>query len=132
MTTTGVCTTRQEYPSARAARQQPARNTLSPSLRTGLLEKLFQIPRDDAACLDWLWRARYSRDGRKAFCDACGVMRRFHRVKSADLNFSGIQEDLFAEKTWEVLGLTHGQLFLAGTLGGAALGLGLRPQHPSP
>jgi hypothetical protein len=50
---------------------------------------------------------------------------RFRRVKSADLNFAGLKEDLFAERTWEVLGLTHGQLFLAGTLGGAAIGLSI-------
>jgi hypothetical protein len=50
-------------------------------------------------------------------------LHRFRRVKPSDLTFTGLQEDLFAEKTWEVLGLTHGQLFVAGTLGGAALGL---------
>jgi small GTP-binding protein len=48
---------------------------------------------------------------------------RFRKLRSADFNFSGVKEDLFAERTWEVLGLTHGQLFVAGTLGGAALGL---------
>jgi hypothetical protein len=48
---------------------------------------------------------------------------RFRRVKSAELSFAGLQEDLFAEKTWKDLGLTHGQLFVAGTLGGAAVGL---------
>jgi small GTP-binding protein len=48
---------------------------------------------------------------------------RFRRVKSAELNFTELKEDLFAEKTWKELGLTHGQLFVAGTLGGAAVGL---------
>ncbi len=47
----------------------------------------------------------------------------FHRVKSAELTFAGLQEDLFAEKTWKEFGLTHGQLFVAGTLSGAAVGL---------
>src|SRR5204862_8106429 len=50
---------------------------------------------------------------------------RFHRLKSSELKFEGLKEDLFAEKTWEVLGLTHGQLLAAGTLGGAAIGLGI-------
>jgi transposase-like protein len=36
---------------------------------------------DDAACLDYLWRQRYSLDGSKAFCDKCGVVRRFYKVK---------------------------------------------------
>jgi hypothetical protein len=50
---------------------------------------------------------------------------RFRRVKSKEFAFSGLKEDLFAEKTWEVLGLTHGQLLLAGTVAGAALGLSI-------
>jgi hypothetical protein len=50
---------------------------------------------------------------------------RFHRVQSAALNLAALREDLFAEKTWQVLGLTHGQLLVAGTLGGAAIGLGI-------
>src|SRR6185436_9507449 len=50
---------------------------------------------------------------------------RFRRLKSSELKFDGLKEDLFAEKTWQVLGLTHGQLLMAGTLGGAALGLGI-------
>ena len=45
------------------------------------MEFMREFP-DDAACLDYLWRARYSRDGQKAFCDQCGIMRRFHRVKA--------------------------------------------------
>lgn len=37
---------------------------------------------DDAACLDWLWRHLYSEDGATADCPRCGVVRKFHRVKS--------------------------------------------------
>lgn len=48
---------------------------------------------------------------------------RFRRLKSADLDFAALHEDLFAEKTWKDLGLTHGQLLAVGTLGGAAIGL---------
>jgi len=50
---------------------------------------------------------------------------RFHRLKPSELKFEGLKDDVFAEKTWQVLGLTHGQLLMAGTLGGAALGLGI-------
>lgn len=50
---------------------------------------------------------------------------RFRKLQASELKFEGLQEDLFAEKTWEVLGLTHGQLLMAGTLGGAAIGLGI-------
>lgn len=36
--------------------------------------------------------------------------------------WSLLQEDLFADRTWTLLGLSHGQMFLCGTIGGAALG----------
>ena len=36
---------------------------------------------DDAACRDWLWRLRFSPDGRHAFCPRCGRQRRFHRLR---------------------------------------------------
>ena len=35
----------------------------------------------DAACRDWLWRLRFSPDGRHAFCPRCGRQRRFHRLR---------------------------------------------------
>ena len=37
---------------------------------------------DDAACLDWLWRSRFSADGHTAECPKCERSRRFHRVAS--------------------------------------------------
>jgi transposase len=37
---------------------------------------------DDAACLDWLWRYLYSRDGKTAMCPKCDRTRTFHRVAS--------------------------------------------------
>lgn len=37
---------------------------------------------DDAACLDFLWRKRFSHDGHSAVCMKCAEIRRFHRVKS--------------------------------------------------
>ncbi|PID75865.1 MAG: hypothetical protein CSA20_03895 [Deltaproteobacteria bacterium] len=36
-----------------------------------------------------------------------------------------VNEDLFAEKTWQILGLTKKQIVIAGGLGGAVLGVGL-------
>lgn len=36
-----------------------------------------------------------------------------------------LAEDVFSERTWEFLGLSRGQLIVAGAVGGAALGLGL-------
>jgi transposase len=37
---------------------------------------------DDAACLDYLWRKRYSEDGQHAECPKCERERKFHRVRS--------------------------------------------------
>jgi AcrR family transcriptional regulator/ribosomal protein L37AE/L43A len=41
----------------------------------------------DDRCLDWLWRALYSADGRRATCPRCGRQRAFHRVR-ARLSYS--------------------------------------------
>jgi transposase-like protein len=35
---------------------------------------------DDGACLDWLWRNRYSADGEHAECPKCERERKFHKV----------------------------------------------------
>jgi transposase-like protein len=37
--------------------------------------------KDDAACLEWLWRNRFSVDGSHAECPKCERERKFHRVK---------------------------------------------------
>ena len=37
---------------------------------------------DDAACLEHLWRSRFSTDGSHAECPKCKRERKFHRVKS--------------------------------------------------
>jgi transposase-like protein len=34
---------------------------------------------DDAACLEWLWRTRYSDDGEHAYCERCQQERTFKR-----------------------------------------------------
>src|SRR5438045_2712066 len=44
------------------------------------MEFMREFP-DDSVCLEFLWRARYCRNGEKAYCPECGIMRRFHRVK---------------------------------------------------
>ena len=44
------------------------------------MEFMREFP-DDRACLDYLWRQRYSEDGSHADCPKCGVTRKFHRVK---------------------------------------------------
>jgi transposase len=37
---------------------------------------------DDATCLEWLWRTRYSDDGERAFCDRCATERVFKRYQT--------------------------------------------------
>jgi AcrR family transcriptional regulator/transposase-like protein len=39
------------------------------------------LPGEDA-CLDWLWRRRFSADGVTASCPRCGTLRRFHRLRA--------------------------------------------------
>ena len=36
---------------------------------------------NDAACLEWLWRNRYSEDGSHAYCPKCDRERKFHKVR---------------------------------------------------
>jgi len=36
--------------------------------------------RDDATCLEWLWRNRYAEDGHHAHCPSCDRERKFHKV----------------------------------------------------
>lgn len=50
---------------------------------------------------------------------------RFKRLQSSELKVAGLTEDLFAEKTWKVLGLTHGQLLAGGAVVGAGLGVAI-------
>ncbi len=62
-------------------RNRPRRGSASQS-QYSLFEFMRDFP-DDAACLDFLWRARYSRDGEHATCSRCGVERRFKRYSTA-------------------------------------------------
>src|SRR5256714_4397915 len=43
-----------------------------------LMEFMREFP-DDAACLEWLWRNRFSPDGEHAYCPRCGTARKFKR-----------------------------------------------------
>ena len=58
-------------------RNRPRRGTASES-QYSLFEFMADFP-DDAACLTWLWRTRYSPDGEHADCPKCGVTRKFRR-----------------------------------------------------
>ncbi|MGI8940514.1 MAG: IS1595 family transposase [Actinomycetota bacterium] len=64
-------------------RNQPKRADSSESTYS-LMEFMRDFP-DDATCLDWLWRTRYSEDGVHADCDKCATVRTFHRVQSRPL-----------------------------------------------
>ncbi|MGZ4406747.1 MAG: IS1595 family transposase [Gaiellaceae bacterium] len=46
------------------------------------MEFMREFP-DDAACLEWLWRNRFSEDGEHADCPKCGQQRRFKRYTGA-------------------------------------------------
>jgi transposase len=62
-------------------RNQPKRAQSSES-EYSLMEFMAEFP-DDAACLDWLWRNRYSSDGQHAHCPKCGIVRSFKRYQTA-------------------------------------------------
>ncbi|HEV3028171.1 MAG TPA: DUF3482 domain-containing protein, partial [Planctomycetota bacterium] len=53
------------------------------------------------------------------------ALYRFKKLQSSELPTARLTEDLFAEKTWRVLGLTHGQLLAGGAAVGAGLGLAI-------
>jgi len=53
------------------------------------------------------------------------ALYRFQKLQSSEFPTAGLTEDLFAEKTWKVLGLTHGQLLAGGAAVGAGLGLAI-------
>ena len=61
-------------------RNNPQRAQSSESTYS-LMEFMREFP-DDATCLEWLWRQRYSDDGSHAHCPKCERMRKFHKVKS--------------------------------------------------
>lgn len=50
------------------------------SRRTASVAEFLAAYPDDDACLDHIWRYRFSADGKSAPCDGCRAERRFHRV----------------------------------------------------
>ncbi len=60
-------------------RKQPVRAKSSES-QFSLMEFMREYP-DDEACLNFLWRARYSKDGKHAKCPKCGKRREFRRYE---------------------------------------------------
>jgi len=62
-------------------RNKPVRAESSES-QYSLMEFMREFP-DDAACLEWLWRNRYSPDGEHAECPKCERERPFKRYETA-------------------------------------------------
>ena len=60
-------------------RDNPIRANSSESSYS-LMEFTRELP-NDAACLEWLWRNRYSEDGSHAYCPKCDRERKFHKVR---------------------------------------------------
>jgi transposase len=65
---------------AKRDRNNPVRRQSSES-DYSLMEFMRMFP-DDAACLDRLWRDRFSEDGSHAYCPKCERERKFHRTKT--------------------------------------------------
>lgn len=61
-------------------RNQPKRAKSSES-QYSLMEFMKEFP-DDATCLEWLWRNRYSEDGEHAYCPKCETERTFKRYET--------------------------------------------------
>src|SRR6266508_2746467 len=61
-------------------RTKPRRSGASQS-RYSLMEFMRDFP-DDVACLEWLWRTRFSPDGSHAFCPKCRTETTFKRYET--------------------------------------------------
>src|SRR5438874_13395465 len=62
-------------------RNNPVRAKSSDS-QVSFMEFQREYP-DDAACLEWLWRTRFSADGERARCPKCEAERTFKRYATA-------------------------------------------------
>src|SRR5437763_10819147 len=62
-------------------RNNPVRAESSDS-QLSVMEFFREFP-DDEACLNYLWKSRYSPDGEHAYCPRCGTARKFKRYKGA-------------------------------------------------
>lgn len=70
----------------RVDRTDPKRSKSSES-QYWLMEFIKTFP-DDEACLQWLWRTRFSPDGEHAYCSKCKQERVFKRYATAQRRFS--------------------------------------------
>ena len=61
-------------------RKNPVRAQSSESSYS-IMEFIREFP-DDETCLNWLWRKRFAADGEHAYCERCGVVRRFKRYNT--------------------------------------------------
>jgi transposase len=86
-----------------ARRNQPVRAKSSES-QYSLMEFMREFP-DDATCLEWLWRNRYSPDGTHAQCVRCQKRRRFKRYETTQ-----------QRQSWTCLGCGHHLHPTAGTI----------------
>jgi len=61
-------------------RNNPQRADSSDS-QYSIMEFMKDFP-DDAACVEWLWRTRYSADGEHAMCSRCGIETPFRKYQT--------------------------------------------------
>jgi transposase len=88
---------------AAANRHNPTRTACSES-QFSLMEFMRDYP-DDAACLEHLWRSRYSPDGEHAECPKCEQERTFRRYQTAQ-----------GRQSWTCTGCGHHVHPTAGTI----------------
>src|SRR4051812_32592281 len=84
-------------------RKNPVRAKSSES-DFSLMEFMREFP-DDAACLEYLWRTRYSEDGQHADCPKCEQRRKFKRYATAQ-----------RRQSWTCTGCGHHVHPTAGTI----------------
>src|SRR5207249_4147160 len=84
-------------------RLKPTRGKSSES-SCSLMEFMREFP-DDNACLEWLWRTRYSVSGETAHCPKCDQDRTFKRYKTAQ-----------RRQSWTCTGCGHHVHPTAGTI----------------
>jgi transposase len=90
------------YKMAAVDRNHPKR-AKSSDARVSLMEFMREFP-DDAACLEWLWRSRFSPDGEHADCPKCERQRRFKKYNAK------------GRHSWTCTGCGHHVSATAGTI----------------